>query len=147
MEKAQKNLKVLSIVLLVFAALSVIKMIVRVAVSGFAIEGVGVEGLSEEIIKIVAIVSWVISFLFILPEVYVGYKGLKISQEPDKSKAHIIVAIIMLVLAAISTLTNFVNLFNAKDLFVAILSFVETGVDLIVYILYVKTAKEIANAM
>ena len=144
MEKQRKLLKELSIVILVFAALSLVRMIVDVAVHGFVVTEI-IEGMSPEMLRAFAIVAWVLGLLFLWPEVYVGYKGIKVANNPDDSKRHITIAKILLVLLVISLISAIIEITKSTDLVHSIITIADMVLDICIYFLYIKYAKEIRN--
>lgn len=142
MEKERKNLKELSILILVFAGLSLIRMVVDVIINGFTSTPL-IEGLSQDVSNIIFIVAFIIGLLFLIPEVYVGYKGIKISQKPNNSKSHIIFAKVIFVLIIISLVGTILELVKGANLAINILTVADVLIDAVLYYLYIKYANGI----
>lgn len=142
MEKERKNLKELSILILVFAGLSLIRMVVDVIINGFTSTPL-IEGLSQDVSNIIFIVAFIIGLLFLIPEVYVGYKGIKISQKPNNSKSHIIFAKVIFVCIIISLVGTIIELVKGADLAINILTVADVLIDAVLYFLYIKYANVI----
>ena len=142
MEKARKNLKEMSILVLIFAGISLVRMIVDVILNGFTLTQ-PIEGLSQELSNVIAIVVYVIAFLFLLPELYVGYKGIKVSQTPDNSKSHITIAKIIFVCIILSLASIIFELVKGTNLVINILTVADVLIDVAVYYLYIRYANMI----
>ena len=95
MEQTQKSLKLSSIFVLLFAGLSMVEIVAEL-LFGEINSVVIPEGAPENILMITKIILLAVSLLFLLPQLYIGIKGLKIAKCPDSSKGHIIWAAILL---------------------------------------------------
>lgn len=145
MEKMRKNLKESSFLVLFFAALTFVRLVVQVIVNGVKVENVP-EGTTEGIVLAGIIVAYVINFAMLLPQLYVGFKGLKVAKEPDGSKGHIIWAWILFAFAVIGVISAISSLTQSKDLVNDIISLVDTVLDVIVYVLFVRAANQVLKA-
>ena len=141
MEKNRKALKTLSILILVLAGLTLVGSIIELIVNGLP-QAPGADGLSQGILKITAIISLVIGLLLLLPQVYVGIKGMKIADGAPSGKAPLVWAIILAVLAAISTISGLSNMLGALT-FSSALNFVDCALDVVVYIFYFILARKV----
>lgn len=142
MEKERKTLKELSILVLIFAGISLVRMIVDVVLNGFSTTQ-PIEGLSPELTNVLVIVIWVVGVLFLLPEVYVGYKGIKISQNPDDSKRHITIAKIIFVCMILSLVSLIIELVKGTNLVINILTVADVFIDAALYYFYIRYANAI----
>ena len=142
MEKERKSLKELSILVLVFVGLSLIRMVVDVVINGFTSTPL-IKGLTQDAANIIFIVSFIISLLFLIPEIYVGYKGIKISQKPNNSKSHIIFAKVIFVLIIISLVGTILELVKGANLAINIFTLADILIDAVLYYLYIKYANKI----
>lgn len=145
MENAKKNLKILATLILALSGLSLIRMIVDVIRGGFKIENT--QGYSEGILMAAMIVTCVLGFILLLPQIYVGIKGIKVSNTPDSSKAHIVWAIILLVCAVIGTISAVSSLARAEgDAISNVFELANRVLDVAMYFLFVKYAKQVQLA-
>lgn len=144
MEKAKKYLSGLSILLLVFAGLSLVRLIVEIALGGLVINEVP-EGLTKEIMQIAVIVTLILSVLFMLPQIYCGIKGLKESNNPTSSRAHIVWAKIIFVLSVIALITPISALIQGTDILNNVLLLVDVLLNIIVYFLFIKYANKVSG--
>lgn len=146
MENAKKQLKTTSLVILGFALLAVLRTLTTMLV------GIGVpadqvpEGMTAELIKFTLMAAQAVSLVFVIPQIYVGYKGYKISKTPDDSKGHIVWATIILVLSVISLISSISSVIGATNLFDSILQLCIAACDVVIYFLFIKYAKELRNA-
>ena len=141
MEKNRKDLKTLSILILVLTGLTLVRSITELIVNGLPQVPESNE-LSQGILRITAIISLVIGLLLLLPQVYVGIKGMKIADGAPSGKAPLVWAIILAVLAAISTISGLSNMLGALT-FGSALNFVDCALDVVVYIFYFILARKV----
>lgn len=145
MEKNRKILKECSIVILAIVALNLVMGIVNLCVNGLPNADQIPEGMSAELVKIVAIIALVVGFILLFPQIYLGLKGLKIAGgEAVTSKAPLNWAIVLAVLAAISaisSISNLVKAFNADTL----ISVLTQVVDVVFFAYYYICVRKIAE--
>ena len=89
-----------------------------------------------------------IALLLLLPNIYIGVKGLRIAKKPNASKGHIVWGIILLVLASLSLISPVVDIINNGFKYDYISEFFSITVEVAVFFEYIKYAialrKEIA---
>lgn len=142
MEKNKKELKILSILILALVAFSLVRSIVNVCIKGFTVNDVPA-GMSKDLVLVVTIIAYVISLLILLPQIYIGVKGIMIANGAESGKAHMIWAIILAVLAAVTVISATSNLFKAFS-FGALLNVLDPATDIVVYVFYYMYARKIA---
>lgn len=145
MEKSKKLLKEMSILILVFAAISLVRIFVNAALDGFTIQEIP-EGVSASLAQGVYISLLVLSVIFSLPDIYVGVKGLKAAKEPVKTKGHIVWAKVLFVLSAIAAITSFIEVFKSTDLIMDIIYICDMVINVVLYYTYIKHATILRNA-
>ena len=141
MSISRNHLKEASFLVLLFTAFSFIRMIIQLFV-GFEADPTQV-GVSHEIIVATMIVVFVVGLILLLPQLYVGVKGMKIAKNPTSSKGHIVWAVILLVFSAfgiISTVTSIAEQINVVD---NVITLVDHALDVIVYCMYIKYANQV----
>ena len=140
----RKQLKSAAYLVLFLAALSFVRMIVNVFKTDFKSAGVQA-GVSEEIASIAMIVTCVIGFALLLPQIYVGVKGVKVANNAGDSKAHIVWAIILGIFAVMG-LASPIKAMLSGDLLLNLLDVISRAIDVLAYTLYtvfaIKVAKE-----
>ena len=72
MEKNRKELMTFSIVILVLAAFTLVKLIVNACVNGLPQITEIPEGFTKEAVQVITIIAYVLSFLTLLPQIYIG---------------------------------------------------------------------------
>ena len=145
MSISRNHLKEASFLVLLFTAFSFIRMIIQVFV-GFEADHTQV-GVSHEIIVVTMIVMFVVGLVLLLPQLYVGVKGMKIAKNPTSSKGHIVWAVILLVFSAfgiISTVTSIAEQINVVD---NVITLVDHALDVIVYCMYIKYANRVLKGV
>ena len=141
MEKNKKNLKVLSILILALAVYSLIRIVLSVFSIDLNPEDL-TDGASATLLLIGQIFVCVVSFILLIPQIFVGIKGIKVSNNPDSSKAHIVWAVILAVcsiLGVISSVSNLIS--NNGDLVGNLFELADMVIDVCMYVAYVKYAK------
>ena len=145
MTNAKKNLKLMSIVILALAAFTLI----RLGVSVFAIDFGGADlpqGATSGAVLAAQIGVLVFSFLLLLPQIYVGVKGMKIAEKPDRSKTHIVWATVLAVLSVIALISPVMNLIQVGNLAGNFVELFDLVTDAAVYIAYIAYAKQVLKA-
>ena len=146
MNNSRNHLKEASFLVLLFTAFSFIRMIIQIFVVGFEVDPAQV-GASHEIVVVAMIVTFVISLILLLPQLYVGVKGMKIAKNPTSSKGHIVWAVILLVFSAfgvISTVSSIAEQINVID---NVITLVDHALDVIVYCMYIKYANRVLKGI
>lgn len=138
MEKSRKYLKFMSEIILICLAFSFIRSILEV----FLIN-VDPNNGNDLYIIIAKIVLCVIYTVFYIPQIYIGIKGIKVAKNPDSSKAHIVWAVIFLAFAVLGAISSTWNMIDTKDIVGNILGLINAVVDITLYFLYVKYAKQV----
>ena len=140
----KKDLKVVSIVILALLALTLVRTIVNACVNGIP-QIQATQGLSKDILQIASIIAFVLAFVFLLPQLYIGVKGIKIADGGEFGKAPFVWTIILGILAVIATISALSNMFKAFN-FDTILVAVDCALDVALYVCYYLCIKSIAKA-
>ena len=146
MEQTKKNLKTTSIIVLLLAGLSLINIVFELFFGKLNEEMKNAplpEGSPENIIQIAQIFILVISLLVILPQVYIGIKGIRMAKKPNSSKAHIIWAIILLVITVLGMVSPLLAALQGNDVFANGSEFLSIAVDVMILYEYVKFARAV----
>ena len=142
MEKARKNLKEISILILILLGLSIVRMILEIALGGLGLTDIP-EGVPKDLFRVTMIAIVVVSFILLLPQLYLGVKGLKVSANPDASKGHIVWAKVLFVFGVIAAISCILDLFEKGNLFSDILGLADIILDLCIYIIYIYNANQV----
>ena len=142
--EAKKLLKLNSIIILVFAVITLANLVVNVCF-GFGSDVKLPEGSPENLLLITQIFLISVSTIFMIPKIYVGIKGLRVAKKPVSTKAHIIWAFILLVFAALSFVSSVSDMINNGIGGLRIASALAIVVEIIAYIDYIKYAKAVAK--
>lgn len=144
MEKNRKNLKTYSIVALVFVAISLIRMIVDVCMNGFGDVTQLPEGISPEFADVALVIVWVIGIVFLLPQVYVGVKGIKQANNPTPGKAHMVWALILTALSVVSLISGIADITKVYT-FEKLLTVIDVLLNVVVFSAYLYYARLVAK--
>ena len=145
MEKERKELKWFSILILALATFSLVSAIVRVCVKGLPQLTEIPEGMTKEMANIVVIISFALSLVALLPQIYIGVKGIKIANGAPSGKAHIVWAIILAVFAVIAVISAISSLTKVLN-FDTVLNVLDPAIDVVIYVFYYIYACKIAKA-
>ena len=103
------------------------------------------EGAPDNILLITKIVLASIAGLLLIPNIYIGVKGLKVAKNPDSSKAHIVWAIILLVFSCLALISPIVDFINNGIQYKITSAFCSIVVDITVFIEYIYYARAVAK--
>ena len=144
MEQSRKNLKNLSVIVLALAALTLINIVFELLFGELNNAEIP-EGSPDNILLITRIFIAVVSLLMLLPQFYIGFKGLKVAKNPDASRGHIVWGIILFVFTVISLVTPVVAIINQEDVFANASEFLSVAVDAAILFGYVKYARIVSK--
>jgi hypothetical protein len=144
MEKARKNLRISSIVILIFAGLSLINIVAQLIWGDFSNAPIP-DGSSDNILLIAKTVLLGVSLLLLIPDVYIGVKGLKAAKNPISSKGHIVWATILFVLSIIALISPILGLFSSDSVRESISAILSCLVQILIYFEYIRDAKRVAK--
>lgn len=151
MEQSRKNLKNVSVIVLALAALSLIDILYGLFfgdMNGELNNATVPEGASGNVILITQIFILVVSVLMLLPQAYIGIKGLKIAKEPDSSIGHIIWGVISVAFTVAGLLSPLAALLQGDgNAFGNVADFLSISVDVAVLVGYVKFAIEVRKGI
>ena len=145
MKESKRNLKVLSIVILAMAVYSLIRVVLSVFTMDFDVNNLP-DGATASIVLAGQIAVCVISLILLLPQVFVGVKGIKVSNTPDSSKAHIVWAVILAVFSILGVISPVSNLIQNTDVVGNLFEVADMVIDAVIYIVYIKYARQIRAA-
>lgn len=146
MENSRKQLKINSILVLVLGAASLLQVIAELCF-GEINRAQLPEGAPENILEITKIIILVVSLVILLPQFYVGFKGLRIAKKPTASRTHIKWAIVLFVCTIIGILNSVIEVINGNDIKDYISSLLNLALEGIVYYEYIKYARLVAKEM
>ncbi len=127
MENAKKQLKTYSILVLILAAFSFARTIIDLFLKDSNV--------------ITLVITAIVGCLVLLPQVFVGYRGMKVAKNPDSKKGFIVWAWILLVLAGIGVISGIVSLVNSSDTLGAITSIADALLDAVIFFCVIHYAK------
>lgn len=142
MEQSRKHLKISSIVVLIFVGVSILNLL-----SGFIdLNGATIpEDAPENILAITKTILSVIAAVLLLPQIYIGFKGLKMASNPDSSKSHIVVAAILLGVTILTAISPITALVQKVEVFENVRYLLSLAVEAMVFFDYIKYAKIVAD--
>ena len=144
MEQTRKNLKSTSIIVLALGGLTLLNILFEVFFGEIKNADIPA-GSPDNILLITQIFVVVLSLLMLLPQFYIGFKGLKMAKNPNASRGHIIWAIILFVFAIISMISPLIAIIKQESLFENISELLSMSVDVIILYEYIKYAKAVSK--
>ena len=142
MEQSRKRLKITSLIVLLFAALTLLNIVSELLLGD--INDVAIpEGAPANILLVTKIFVTVVTVLLLLPQVYIGLKGLKVAKHPDKSKTHIVWGIILFALAIIGLISPAVAVIKQEAIFANVSQMLSVLVEVLVFFDYIKAAIDV----
>lgn len=151
MEKSRRNLKIYSIIVLALAGLSLLNIIFELFFGELNRElnnATIPEGAPVNTVLIAQIFVLVVSLLLILPQIYIGIKGIRIAKKPDSSSGHIVWGIILLVFTVIDLFAPFLALIAGDgDAFGNIAEICSIVADVIILFEYVRCARAVKKGI
>ena len=141
MEQLKKHLKISSIVVLIFTLGTVFNIIAGL----MELNALNVpEGAPDNTLMITQIILIVVSAILILPQIYIGLKGIKIAKKPNSSKSHIVVAIILFIFTLLSLLSSSFTLIEGMSN-EGIGTLLGIAIEASVYFDYIMAARAVAK--
>ena len=144
MENYRKHLRDMSIIVLVFSLITCAINILSL-LKGFNADNLP-EGATPGLVLATQIVMGVLSLVFLIPEIYIGVKGIKVAKNPDSSSGHIIWAVILAVFAGFHLVSCISGLTDAESLVDGGINLLGAGLDVAIYVIYVVCAKKVRAA-
>ena len=142
MEQARKHLKFSSLAILTLAGLSLINIVSELLVGELKIPA----GSPDGILLVTKIILTVVSLVCLLPQAYIGIKGLKVAKKADSSKAHIVWGIILLVCAITGMISPLVAVIKQDEVFENASALLSILIEVAFLYDYVKYARVVAKA-
>ena len=146
MNNSRNHLKEASFLVLLFTAFSFVRIVINFFTVGFDAE-LGQVGVSQELVVVAMVILFVINLVLLLPQLYVGVKGMKIAKNPTSTKGHIAWAVVLLVFSAfgiISAVSSVAEQINIVDNVIAL---VDHALDVTVYCMYIKYANRVLKGI
>lgn len=144
MKQARKELKVYSIVVLLYVIGEIFRLIFQLILEDFSDAPIP-EGSPENVLLIAKIVFGVIASVIMLPQIYVGIKGLMVAKNPTSSERHIFWAKVLFVISLISTVITALSLIEPGNTFDDIGNTMIAALEAFVYYDYIRYAKIVAK--
>lgn len=144
MKQSIKHLKFSSLAILALAALTFINIVAELLVGELNKADIP-QGSPDNILTITKVFLMIVSLIFILPQVYIGLKGLKVAKNPDSSKSHIIVGTILLILASIGLISPLVAIIKQDSVFANASELLSVAIEVAFFYDFVRSAKAVAD--
>ena len=144
MEKSKKYLKICSILMLVFAGLTILNLAAEI-IFGELNSAEIPEGAPDNILLITKIFLMSFSFLLTLPQIYLGIKGVMIAKNPDSSQKHIILAMVLLGLLILGLISPAISIVKKEDVGENVSNVLSVLVEILIYIDYIQYARAVAK--
>ena len=110
MMQSRNHLKISSAILLLLTAVGFLRTAIVLFFTDPNVVDTVLDGFSQTLLLVVKIFLWVFLLVAILPQIYVGVKGLRIAKTSDTAKGHIVWAYILLVFTVLSWIEPIVTI-------------------------------------
>jgi hypothetical protein len=144
MSESKKHLKISSWLVLLLTLETIVNLICELAFGEINNAQIP-EGSPENILLITKIFIIVVATLILIPQIYIGIKGLCVVKKPTKSKLHIYLAIVLFAISIASLMDPILAIVNATDTGNAIGRLLMIIFEAIVYFDYIKYARAVAK--
>ena len=146
MEQKRKNLKVVSAIVLVFTGLTFLR---TAAGYLFTDQGVAIlpDGSSVILQLIVRLIMAAVTLVYVLPQIYMGVKGLRIAKNPAPAKAHVVWAWILLVIAILGLIEPVTAVLQPGGLAGNVVALIIGLLSIVIYFAYIRCARAVAKAL
>jgi hypothetical protein len=146
MEQKRKHLKAVSVILLAFTGLTFLRTAAEYL---FADQGIAIlpDGSSVILQLIVRLIMVAIALVFVLPQIYMGVKGLRIAKNPAPAKAHVVWAWILLVLAILGLIEPITAALQPGGLAGNVGALIQGLLSIVIYFAYIRCARAVAKAL
>ena len=144
MEKSRRNLLTFSLFIIGLAVITVVEIAAELYLGGFNRVEIP-EGAPDNILEITKNFILIFSIVMLLPQLYVGIKGVRVARNPDSSKGHIFwgsVIFILAVLGCVSSIIDWTNNGNPSECFSSLM---ECAFDAIIYCEFLVAARQVKN--
>ena len=132
--------------MLILAGLTFARILLELIFTDF--NASAAEGVTKEFWVAAVIIVAAISFLLLLPQIYIGIKGIKVTKNPDSSKGHIVWVVILLVISIIGLVAYVVEAIKTGAFKDNISVIANMLLDVAIYSSYLEYAKKVrANAL
>ena len=149
MEQSRKNLRNSSFIVLALAVLSLLNILFELFFGELSEElnnATIPDGAPENVVFIARIFIVAVSILMLLPQAYIGIKGIKLAKNPDSSRAHIVWGVILIVFTASGLIAPLLSFLQGNgEAFADASEFMSIAVDVAVLVGYVKFAIDVRN--
>lgn len=146
--KNRQKLRDCGLALIIFGILDLFVFVGTVI--GSIVDGTVAKGLANVeadilvAVKLVLILFAVFLGALVATDIFLGIKAIKLSQNPDASKGHIIVAKVFLILSAIATVSCAISIFgNSPSVVDSILNVANSILSVAIYTLFVVSAEAV----
>jgi hypothetical protein len=144
MEKNRKELKSFSFLILAIVAMELIRAIITLCITGVPNASEIPGGATENMVRAAYIITFALTFIVAIPQIYVGVKGIKIANGAKSGKAHIIWAVILAIFAGISLISGIAGIFSEFSID-AIFDILGAAIDLALFAFYYVYACRVAK--
>jgi hypothetical protein len=140
MDRSSRNLLTYALFILGSVAVTLVGIGAEIYLGGFAIP----DGTTQEALDITKIFVLAISAVMLLPQIYIGIKGICVARNPDSSYSHIFLGGILLAITLVSLVLSVGGIFTGSE-DVSYTALVEQTFQVIFYIGFLISANQVRN--
>lgn len=139
-----KYLKITSFALLIYTIFSAFEIAIALYFGEFNDVTIP-DGSPDNILAITKTFILVVSALLLLPQVYLGIKGLRVAANPNSSKGHIVLAIVIFVFVLMSVVTTIQGIASGEETDSNVSALLSLMVEVAIYFEYILYAIRVAK--
>jgi hypothetical protein len=144
MKKSRANLKITSVLILILVALTLIKIVAELIFGDINV-ALMPSGAPENLLLITKIFVVTVSLIMLLPQIYLGVKGIWASNNRGGTRIHIPLAVILFVITVLSLISPIVGIIKWEDVWDNVFGLLSIALQLIIYFEYIKYSREVAS--
>lgn len=103
------------------------------------------EGSPENMIEITKIFVMVVAAVMVLPQIYVGIKGVRIARDPDSSGGHIFWAVVLFLLSLVRIVASVIDLVNSGGAGEGFSPIIDGIIEAFFYVEFITYARRVRN--
>ena len=134
-----------SVFILILAVYTVINVVCEVFLGGMFDNVTIPDGAPENVVNIAQNFILVVTVLMILPQIYVGIKGIIVARKPNSSKGHIIWACVLLVFVLIGVVSELINIISSGAFEGRLFGLLDSALEAVFYFEFIMYARRVRS--
>ena len=144
MDKSRRTLLTYALIIIGLVVINIVEIAADFYLGGFN-DAIIPEGAPENIMELTKGFLIIFSAIILLPQLYVGIKGVRVARNPDSSRGHIFWATIIFIIALLGCISAIIDWVNGVDAYECFSLLVDSAFDAIVYYEFIVVARKVRN--